>query len=179
MGQLPEALRCHNRALALKPDVPQVLCAKGTTLIYLNQADEALACFQRAETVSPGMKDALAGIGWALRSLGRFEEADQYLHKLRAADPVDPKSYAHVSSEGKGLDADEEQRLAVVVDRRDISADARITAGLALDGCWTGLGGMTKRSPGMQPRMLWSVRSGPRRRMISSTQTASRRGLRG
>ena len=132
MGQLPEALRCHNRALALKPDVPEFLCAKGATLIYLNHAHQALECFQRAETVSPGMKDALAGIGWALRSLGRFEEADQYLHKLRAADPVDPKSYAHVSSEGAALDADEEQRLAAVVDRRDISADARITVGFGL-----------------------------------------------
>ena len=140
MGQLPEALRCHNRALALEPDVPEFLCAKGATLIYLNQADQALECYQRAETVSPGMKDALAGIGWALRSLGRFEEADQYFHKLRAVDPVDPKSYAHVSSEGKALDADEEQRLAAVVDRRDISADARITAGFGLGRLLDGAG---------------------------------------
>jgi tetratricopeptide (TPR) repeat protein len=106
MGQLPEALRCHNKALALKPDIPEFLCAKGATLIYLNQADEALECFQRAETLSPNMKDALGGINWALRSLGRFEEADNYTHKLRAVDPVDPRSYTHVSSEGT-LDADE------------------------------------------------------------------------
>ena len=132
MGQLPEALRCHNKALALKPDIPEFLCAKGATLLHLSQADEALECFQRAETVSPGMKDALAGIGWASRSLGRFEEADTYSHKLRALDPVDPRSYTHVSSEGKALDADEEQHLAGVLDRRDTTTDARITAGFSL-----------------------------------------------
>jgi tetratricopeptide (TPR) repeat protein len=132
MGQLPEALRCHNRALALKPDIPEFLCAKGTTLIFLNQADEALECFQRAETVSPGMKDALSGIGWALRSLGRFEEADNYLHKVRALDPADPRSYKHVSSEGNALSAAEEQHLAAVLDQRDMTPDARITAGFGL-----------------------------------------------
>jgi tetratricopeptide (TPR) repeat protein len=132
MGQLPEALRCHNKALALKPDIPEFLCAKGATLLHLSQADEALECFQRAETVSPGMKDALAGIGWASRSLGRFEEADTYSHKLRALDPADPRSYTHVSSEGKALDADEEQHLAAVLDRCDTTTDARITAGFSL-----------------------------------------------
>jgi tetratricopeptide (TPR) repeat protein len=132
IGQLPEALRCHNMALALKPDIPEFLCAKGGTLIYLNRADEALECFRRAETVSPGMKDALAGIGWALRSLGRFEEADRYFHKVRAIDPGDPRSYKHVSSEGKALEANEEQNLAAVLERRDTTADARITAGFGL-----------------------------------------------
>jgi tetratricopeptide (TPR) repeat protein len=132
MGELPEALRCHNRALALKPDIPEFLCAKGSTLVYLNQADEALECFQRAETVSPGMKDALTGIGWALRSLGRFDEADNYFHKVRALDPADPRSYKHLSSEGKALQADDEQHLAAMLDRREINNDARITAGFGL-----------------------------------------------
>jgi tetratricopeptide (TPR) repeat protein len=132
IGQLPEALRCHNRALALKPDVPEFLCAKGATLIFLNQADQALECFQRAQTLSPDMKDALAGVGWALRSLGRFEEADDYFHKVRALDPADPRSFKHVSSEGKALQANEEEHLAAVLDRRDISTDARITAGFGL-----------------------------------------------
>jgi tetratricopeptide (TPR) repeat protein len=132
MGQLPEAMRCHNRALALKPDIPEFLCAKGATLIFMNQADEALECFQRAETVSPGMRDALSGIGWALRSLGRFEEADNYFHKVRALYPADPRSYKHVSSEGKALGADEEKHLAAVLERRDITTDDRITVGFGL-----------------------------------------------
>jgi tetratricopeptide (TPR) repeat protein len=132
MGDLAEALRCHNRALALKPDIPEFLCAKGSTLVYLNQADEALECFRRAETVLPGMKDALTGIGWALRSLGQFDEADNYFRKIRALDPADPRSYKHLSSEGKALQADDEQHLAAVLDRRDINNDARITAGFGL-----------------------------------------------
>ena len=132
MGLLPEALRCHNRAVALKPDVPELLCAKGVTLIFLNQVDEALECFQRAETLSPGMPDALSGIGWSLRSLGRFEEADNYFEKVRARDPTDPRSYKHLSSEGHTLTDDEEQNLTAIVDRSDITPDARITAGFGL-----------------------------------------------
>lgn len=132
MGQFPESLRCHNRALALKPDIPEFLCAKGATLIYLNQADEALECFRQAETVAPGMPDAFAGIGWALRSLGRFEEADHYSQKVRALNPGDLRSYRHVASEGKALEAEDEQHLAAVLERHDTTIDDRITAGFGL-----------------------------------------------
>jgi tetratricopeptide (TPR) repeat protein len=132
IGLWPEALSCQNKALKLKPDIPELLCAKAATLIHLNQADEALECFQRVETVSPGMKDALAGIGWALRSLGRFEQSDTYIQKLRALDPVDPRSYSHVSSEGKALDADAEQHLTAVLERGDTTTNARIAAGFSL-----------------------------------------------
>jgi tetratricopeptide (TPR) repeat protein len=132
MGQLPLSLRCHNKALALKPDIPEFLCAKGATLIFLNRADEALECFKRAETISLGMADALTGIGWALRSLGRFDEADKYSQKVRDLNPADVRAYKHVSSEGKGLEAEEEKHLAAVLERDHTSSDARITAGFGL-----------------------------------------------
>jgi tetratricopeptide (TPR) repeat protein len=131
MGLLPEALHCHNRAVVLKPDIPEILCAKGSTLIYLNQVDEALECFQRAETLSPGMPDALSGVGWSLRSLGRFAEADHYFEKVRARDPTDPRSYKHLSSEDQAAD-DEEQNLTALVERSDITPDARLTAEFGL-----------------------------------------------
>jgi len=40
-----------------------------------------------------------------------------------------PRSYKHLSSEGKALQADDEQHLAAVLDRRDINNDARIHGG--------------------------------------------------
>jgi tetratricopeptide (TPR) repeat protein len=132
MGQLRESLRCHDRALALKPDIPEFLCARGATLIYMNKADEALVCFQRAATISPGMADALGGIGWALRSLGRFDEADNYLQEVRGLNLADLRSYKHLSSEGKALEAEEEQHLAAVLERHDTGVDDRITAGFGL-----------------------------------------------
>src|SRR5262249_46803709 len=110
----------------------QFLCAKGATLIYMNHADEALECFQRAEMISPGMPDALTGIGWALRSLGRFDEADNCSERVRTLNPGDVRSYKHVSSEGEGLEAEEEQHLAAALERDDTSIDGRITAGFGL-----------------------------------------------
>src|SRR5262249_2751670 len=136
------------------------------------------ACFQRAETLSPGMKDALSGIGWALRSLGRFEEADNYFHKSAPStrlirDHTD--TYPARAKRWRPTRNSISPRCWTGVAQPMMLVSRR---GLALDACWTKLEGMTRRSPGMQPRMPWSVRSGPRW-LICSTQTASPRKSRG
>ena len=79
--------------------------------------------------------------------LGRFEEVIIISSSSVPSTRRDSRSYTHLSSEGEALDADEAQHLAAVLDRHDISIDARITAGFGLGRLLDRLGGMTKRSP--------------------------------
>ena len=74
-GKLEEALESFNRALALAPDYPEALNARGTILFALGRPEAALADFAKAIILNPGSPDGFYNRGVALQKLGRLEES--------------------------------------------------------------------------------------------------------
>jgi hypothetical protein len=74
-GEDEESLRCYDRALALKPDVPQWLNSRGNVLRNLGRFDEAEASLRHALQLKPDSAGAHFDLGNILYSLGRTAEA--------------------------------------------------------------------------------------------------------
>jgi hypothetical protein len=74
-GQDEEVLRCYDRALQLKPDVPQWLTNRSHAARNLGRYDEAEASLRRALQLEPDFAQAHLGLGNVLYSLGRTAEA--------------------------------------------------------------------------------------------------------
>ncbi len=86
-GRYEEALACYDRALRLKPDVPQWLSHRGNALRNLGRFDEAEADLRRALRLRPDFAGAHFDLGNVLYSLGRTAEA---LESYRAALRLQP-----------------------------------------------------------------------------------------
>lgn len=83
-GRYEEALACYDRALLLKPDVPQWLRNRANALRNLGRFDEAEGSLRRALRLKPDFAAAHFDLGNALYSLGRTSEAeDSYRSALR------------------------------------------------------------------------------------------------
>lgn len=74
-GRYEEAVGCYDRALRLKPDVPQWLGNRGSALRILGRFDEAEASLRRALRLKPDAAEAHFELGNTLYSLGRTGEA--------------------------------------------------------------------------------------------------------
>lgn len=74
-GRHAEALASYDRALALRPDDPQLLSNRGVALYELGRSAEALASYDRALALQPGFAAVLTNRGNALHALKRFDEA--------------------------------------------------------------------------------------------------------
>jgi tetratricopeptide (TPR) repeat protein len=78
-GRIEQALDCHDRALAARPDYAEALVNRGATLGHLRRFDAALESYDRALSVRPDYAEALINRGIALVDLKRFEAAlDSY-----------------------------------------------------------------------------------------------------
>ena len=75
LGRPDEAVACYRRALALRPDAPEVCTNLGNALADQGRLDEAVACHRNAITLRPGYLNAHCNLGNALREQGRLDEA--------------------------------------------------------------------------------------------------------
>ena len=73
--QLDEAIKFYERALQLRPNYAEALCALGAALKTSNRLDEAIAHYEQALAIRPNYVQAYFNRGSALREAGRQPEA--------------------------------------------------------------------------------------------------------
>jgi cytochrome c-type biogenesis protein CcmH/NrfG len=87
--QAQKSVDAYARALALKPDNPDVLTDQGVMYRELKAYDKALACFERANRVNPRHLQSLFNIGVVYaHDLKNPDKAIAAWNKLIAADPT-------------------------------------------------------------------------------------------
>lgn len=86
-GDLPAALSEYEKALALQPRYPDVLCRYGQALLQADRVEEALDQFRAAIQVNPTYVEALAQAGIAFRRLGKHDLALQSFEQALEIDP--------------------------------------------------------------------------------------------
>lgn len=78
------------KALALRPDQPQVLNYLGYSFLEMNtNLDEALSMIERAVAARPDDGYIVDSLAWALYRLGRYQEAVEPMEKAIELMPVD------------------------------------------------------------------------------------------
>ncbi len=75
-GQAAKALADYERALRLKPGVPEITTLKGEALAMLGRYVEALQAFDAALAARPSDAEVLGGRAIVRMGMGRLEEAD-------------------------------------------------------------------------------------------------------
>ena len=75
LGAPAKALESFDRALAIRPRVPDVLAAKAAALQALKRPNEAVACYDAALAASPGNAELAYNRATALEALGRRDAA--------------------------------------------------------------------------------------------------------
>ena len=128
LGRTEEAIAHYGRALALRPDHPDVLNSLGSVLQSLGQLGEAEARYRDALARRPGFPEALGNLGTVLHALGRFDEALTCLSEAVARDRESPDARmglgALLFDLGRLAEAEEQYRNAVALDAHDPEAHA-------------------------------------------------------
>lgn len=87
--QAKKSVDAYARALALKPDDPNVLTDQGVMYRQLGQFDQALACFQKANKLQPSHVQSLFNMGVVYSAdLHKPEEAAKAWNKVLAVAPA-------------------------------------------------------------------------------------------
>lgn len=87
LGQDRQAIDNFDKALGLKPGVPEVFNAKAASQQKLNLNTEAVESYDRAIALRPRYAEALFNRGTALDALGRVDEAIESYGRAIAAKP--------------------------------------------------------------------------------------------
>lgn len=74
-GRLDEAVSCHRRAIALKPDYAEAHNNLGSALRDSKGPDQAVASYRQAISIKPDFAMAHMNLGDTLLALGRLDEA--------------------------------------------------------------------------------------------------------
>jgi tetratricopeptide (TPR) repeat protein len=88
--QYEEALAEFERAIAMRPDLPQPYNNLGSTLYALGRYDLALDALDRALAINDTFADAYRNKAAVLVTAGRFDESFQYLERAVELAPNDP-----------------------------------------------------------------------------------------
>jgi tetratricopeptide (TPR) repeat protein len=83
-SKLPQAVKVLDKAVELKPDVPESYANRGITLKEQGHPHEALASFDKAIELKPDFAEAHFNRGNVLQGIGRFEEASASYEKAIA-----------------------------------------------------------------------------------------------
>ena len=102
IGRIEEAVGAFDRALAIRPALPEALNGRGIAQQRLGRLEEALASYERALALKPDYVAALQNRGNALQALGRLREA---LESCKRALDVSPNSPSALSNRGNVLRA--------------------------------------------------------------------------
>ena len=95
LGRHMEALSCLDKALSIRPGIPELLLTRGNVLLALNRAAEALASYDQALAVKPDFPEAWNNRGNALAALKRLDEALSSYERMLAARPGDVGALHH------------------------------------------------------------------------------------
>lgn len=92
------AVESADRAMDLKPGLPEALVAKGMLAMILDW-DFAVAekCLRRATELDPAKYEGHQVYAWLLSATGRHEEAIAEARRAVAADPASPQRYHEVA----------------------------------------------------------------------------------
>ncbi len=94
-GRVEQAKELYQCAVDSQPDSALALQGLGVTLVALGRHDEAISPLKKAVVQMSGLVDALYNLVEALIHQKRFGEAELYVRKLIAKEPMKPR--AHLS----------------------------------------------------------------------------------
>ncbi len=107
----PDAIELLKRAVALKPDAPEMHNDLGNVLGAQGKFVQAAAAFERAAVLKPDFADAHYNRGLALGNLGRFGDAAKCFQRVLALNPQSALAHVHL---GNALRAQARREDAVV-----------------------------------------------------------------
>ncbi|MGZ9200380.1 MAG: tetratricopeptide repeat protein [Caulobacteraceae bacterium] len=97
-GRWPQAEADLNRALALKPDEPELLNFMGYAWVDQGvKVREGMAMIERAVQAEPNNGAYIDSLGWALYRLGRYPEAVEKLEQAALLMPSDAEVNDHLA----------------------------------------------------------------------------------
>jgi len=91
-GQPQKAINAYSKALALKPDDPNVLTDQGVMYLQTGDKDKALADFEKAQQVDPRHLQSLYNIGVVYSDMKQFDKAIKAWSHYLDLDPTSPKA---------------------------------------------------------------------------------------
>jgi len=87
LNRFEEAIECHEKALALKPDSAEAHTNIGLVRHRQERWEEAVACHRRAIALRPDLARARLNLGFVLLDLKSYEEAIECFEKVLAMEP--------------------------------------------------------------------------------------------
>lgn len=97
-GHGAEALESYERALKVKPNLPEVMALKGEALSAMGRYEEALTAFDAALATQPKDAESLNGRAIARMALGRVEDANaDWRRQLELLPPEQAQARAYVA----------------------------------------------------------------------------------
>ena len=98
LGNVSEAIRCNQQAVALEPELPGPL--KNLGLLYQEQGNfiQAAECFRQVVAIAPSDSRSLSQLGRALLLGEQFDEAETCLRAARQLRPQDASSHYNLGA---------------------------------------------------------------------------------
>ncbi|HEX7645405.1 MAG TPA: sulfotransferase [Burkholderiaceae bacterium] len=120
LGQLgKDALRAHQRAIALLPDdstarfnLARYFANAGAASYESGKLVDAIACYSKAVELEPQQFDVLNNLGNALKDLGRLDEAEKSYRAAIAANPECAEAWCNLSLLYKAMGRHDESEEA-------------------------------------------------------------------
>jgi tetratricopeptide (TPR) repeat protein len=96
-GRWPEAEKDLQKALALRPDEPDVLNYLGYSWVTRGERlQQAVVMLQKAYLAQPNSGEIADSLGWAYYNMGDFKTAVQRLERAVSLEPVNPEINDHL-----------------------------------------------------------------------------------
>ena len=96
-GRWPEAEQDLQKALALRPDQPDVLNYLGYSWVTRGERlPQAITMLQKAYLAQPNSGEIADSLGWAYYNMGDFKQAVQRLERAVSLEPVNPEINDHL-----------------------------------------------------------------------------------
>ncbi len=88
-----EAIESYKNALALQPNMPDLLFNLGIALTKINALDEAIDCYKKAIKIKPDFFEAYGNLGTILQRQGNLNEAILNYQQGLKINPQDARGY--------------------------------------------------------------------------------------
>jgi tetratricopeptide (TPR) repeat protein len=137
-GQVAEAIKHFNMAIAARPDFAEAYHNLGGALCKIGRDDEAVANYKKALSLKPKFWEAHLDLGTTLARMGKSDEALAELNKALEIKPNDAETLSSIgwlfADKGQLDEAAEYYRKAVAADPGYIIAHGRLGLILASQG---------------------------------------------
>jgi tetratricopeptide (TPR) repeat protein len=140
VGKTADAIEVWERALFLRPDLPEVHAGLGRALLSLRKPVKSIEHLRQAIRLRPGYGEALNTLGFALRGVGDVEGAASAFEQSIEADPRVAEPYCNLGTALYELGRPREAiaRHEKAIELQPDFGGAHLSLGLALlaDGQW-------------------------------------------